>query len=251
MSEDMALRAALDALVPPAEEAAEWEDAIGRASHRGAFCLAGATGWSRRVVVAVVAALVVAAGGTAAVAYHYLGPSPGFTAGLSTFDRLPPAEWPSSMHRIALERSAAAVGISTSEAEQRLRLLQTGLTLGPEQTQGQGSLYAFQERPGTACMFLTGQGGTCVTPQSVDYVQSVMWAVFPGYPGETPAIVALVADNVRRVEVDISGNTRSIAIVNNSVYADLTGQSTTANVSLIVHFADGTSKTITAPRPRR
>ena len=249
MSNDMTLRTALDALVPPAQEAAEWEDVIGRSSHRGAVGRDAARGRSRRVVAAIAAALVVAAGGTAAVAYHYLGPSPGFTAGLSAFDRLPPAEWPSSLPRIALEHSAAAVGISTSEAEQRLRLLQNGLTLGPGRTQGHGSLYAFQGSPGTACMFLTGQGGTCVTPQSVDYSQSVMWGVFSGYPGETPAIVALVADNVRAVEVDISGNTRSIPIVNNSVYADLTGSSTTPTVSLIVHFADGTSKTLT-PKPR-
>jgi hypothetical protein len=203
----------------------------------------------RRTAVAVSVVLLAAIGAASAVAYHYLGPSPGFSAGLSAFDRLPQATWPSSIPRFALDRSAEAVGITPTEAERRLRLLQTGLTLGTGTTRGEGSLYAFQGSPGTACIFLTGQGGTCVTPRMTNNNQSVMWGVFPGYPGETPAIVALVADNVREVEVDISGVTRSIPVVNNSVYADLHGLTRTATISLIVHFADGTTKTMTAPNP--
>jgi hypothetical protein len=203
----------------------------------------------RRTVVAIAAGFVAVAGGTSALAYRYFGPSPGFSAGLSAFDRLPPAAWPSTIPRFALDRSAEVVGITPSEAEQRLRLLQTGLTLGPGRTRGEGRLYAFQGSPGTACIFLTGQGGTCVTPRMTNYVQSVMWGVFPGYPGETPAVVALVADNVRAVDVDISGITRSVPIINNSIYADLTGLTSTDTISLIVHFADGTTKTITAPNP--
>ena len=69
----------------------------------------------RRRAVVVFAASALAVGSAAgALAYRYLGPSPGFTAGVSAFERLPPAEWPSSMPRVALERAAAHVGLSAA-----------------------------------------------------------------------------------------------------------------------------------------
>ena len=190
------------------------------------------------------------AAGASAVAYRYLGPSPGFTAGISAFEQLPRADWPDSMPRIALERSAPIVGLTPAEAEDRLRLLQTGLRMGPGRSEGKGSLYAYPGRNGTACMYLTGQGGGCVTPDAVDFVPSAMGHVFPGYPGQMMAAVGLVADNVRSVEVIAGEATWTPKIVNNSFYTDLPGVSPDDAVSMEVQYADDSTKTIVL-RPGR
>jgi hypothetical protein len=201
--------------------------------------------WGRRSVVVAVAAIAAVTVGASAVAYRYLGPSPGFTAGISAFEELPRAEWPSSQGRIALERSAPVVGLTPAEAEERLRLLQTGLTLGPGRSEGEGSLYAYPGRNGTACIFLTGQGGSCVTPQAVEFVPSAQGMVFPGYPGQTDAAVGLVADNVRSVVV-IAGDARwPVEIVNNSFYTDLPGITPEQAVSMEVRYADDSTRAIT------
>jgi hypothetical protein len=170
--------------------------------------------WRRRSLIAAAAAVVTVTVGASALAYRYLGPSPGFSAGVSAFERLPRAEWP--MSRIGLEHAAAAVELTPEEAEQRLRLLRSGLRMGPGRSEGKGDLYAFPGRNGTACMFLTGQGGGCVTPDAVDFVRSAMGMVFPGYPGQTMAAVGVVADNVRSVEVVAREVRWSPEIVNNS-----------------------------------
>ena len=192
------------------------------------------------------AAVVIAAGAAAtAVAYRLLGPSPGFTAGVSSFEQLPQAEWPSSMPRVALEHSAPIVGLTPEEAEARLRLLQTNLRMGPGRSVGRGSLYAYPGRNGTACMFLTGQGGDCVTPQAVELVPGVNAHFFPGYPGQTPSIAGIVADNIRAVEVVISNGRRwPVKIINNSFYSDVEGVTADDAVEIGVKYADGSTKNI-------
>lgn len=201
-------------------------------------------GWRRRTLVVLAAVSLAAMVGASALAYRFLGPSAGFTAGVSAFDQLPRAGWPSSIPRIALERSAPIVGLTPAEAEERLRLLQTGLSLGPGRSEGEGSLYAYPGRNGTACMFLTGQGGTCVTPQAVDFVRSAMGTVFPGYPGQTDAAVGLVADNVTSVEVIAGADRWSPEIVNNSFYTDLPGVTPDERVEIYARYADDSTKTI-------
>lgn len=202
--------------------------------------------WRTRAVVIAAAVLIAAGVGATALAYRLLGPSPGFTAGVSSFERLPQAEWPSSMPRVALERSAPVVGLTPDEAEARLRLLQTNLRMGPGRSVGRGSLYAYPGRNGTACMFLTGQGGGCVTPAAVDFVPSVNAHVFPGYPGQTASIAGIVADNVRAVEVVVSDGRRwPVEIVNNSFYSDLEGVTAKDAVEIFVRYGDDSTKTIT------
>lgn len=208
------------------------------------IAVTGLPRWRRRTLAAVAAAVVAATVGASALAYRYLGPSPGFTAGVSAFERLPRAEWPSTMPRIGLEHSAAAVGLSPAEAEERLRLLQTGLRMGPGRSEGEGSLYAFPGRNGTACMFLTGQGGGCVTPEAVDYVRSAMAHAFPGYPGQMMSIVGIVADDVEAVEVSAGGRRWPVEIVNNSFYSDLEGVTPDEAVEIEVRYADDSTKTI-------
>lgn len=206
--------------------------------------------WRTRAVVIAAAVFIAVVVGASALAYRLLGPSPGFTAGVSAFERLPQAEWPSSIPRVALEHSAPVVGLTPDEAEARLRLLQTNLRMGPGRSEGRGSLYAYPGRNGTACMFLTGQGGSCVTHDAVPFVPSAKAMFFPGYPGQTPSIDGIVADNVRAVRV-VAGDRRwPVEIVNNSFYSDIDGLRDDEAVEIAVRYADDSTRMITV-RPGR
>lgn len=238
-----------------------WADALARAgssipSVRTGWRLLGwMPSWSRRSFVLVGVALLAAIGAASALAYHYLGPSPGFSAGLSSLNSLPTAEWPSSLPRTALDNAAAPTGLTPTEAAQRLRLVQSGLSLGQEDVNGI-SLYAFQGNSGSGCLFVTGpdSGGICLPTWMTNNpaLDSVAWAAGGGDSPHTPgplAVYGLVADNVRQVETDISGVVHSVPITNNSFYADydqITGADT---IKLVVHFDDGSSRTFSAPNP--
>jgi hypothetical protein len=195
-----------------------------------------------RFVLAVAAVGLAVAGGASALAVHYLGPSPGFSAGFSAFNRLPPAPWPDSMPRMALEHAAANVEVSPNVFSQRLRLLRTGLTLGPGHTQGQGQLYAYISDDGqSGCMFLTGQSGACFKSDYARYIQGLMPDISPGYPGQSPALAALVADNVTSVDLDLSGQLTRLPIMNNSIYMDLSGLKGSDTIALHVTYDDGST----------
>jgi hypothetical protein len=237
----------------PDEAAAERIYGIATAARRPSSRLIGfrAAG-RRRLIVAVAAAALAVAGAASALAFHYLGPSPGFSAGFSAFDQLPPARWPGSVPRVALERSAAYVGVTPDQFLQRLRVLRTGLTLGPGGSQGQGELYAYVSGNGlTACMFLTGQSGTCFKADYAPHVHGVLPEINPGYPGQTPALMAIVADSVTSVELDVSGRPTTLPIINNSVYASLAGLRGADRVELHVTYDDGSTALAPLPNPLR
>jgi len=239
----------------PLAETADWDDVLQRAGGRNEAANGPSSsmrvrasgrdwvgGLRRRTLVTLVAALVVIAGAGGALAYRYLGPSPGFTAGFSAFDRLPSSQVPPSMPAVGIEHMAAYLGLTVGQAERRLRLLQSGLTLGSGRTQGQGKLYALVGENGTACMFLSGQGGTCLDAAHLADTNGVMAQVEPGYPGETPAVVALVADNVRTVSLEVNARGTTVPIVNNSVYADLDEVRPCDTIALGVTYDDGSSQ---------
>jgi hypothetical protein len=197
-----------------------------------------------KVAVAVAAAFVVLTGGAAALAVHFFGPSPAFTSGFSAFDRLPEAEWPSSMPRVGLEHQAAYLGLSTGEAEHRLRLLRTGLTLGPGRSVGRGELYVLLGTDGSGCIELTGEGAGCVLATNTRAMPGVLPAVFPGYPGQTPAFAAIVADDVNVIELDVSGKRKSLPIINNSVYADLDFVRACDTLAVVATYGDDSTRTL-------
>lgn len=206
----------------------------------------------RRTVVAVAVAALALAGAASAFAYHVLSPSPGFTAGLSGLESLPTVPWPASMPTDSLPDIASATGLTVSEAEQRLRLVQTRLTLGNQTL----DLYAFPGDDGSACVYLVPQvGGICLPTWGQDNPaqDGVAWAAWGGNapPGPTGplGVFGLVADNVTSVEADVGGVTRSIPIVDNSFYADYDSIASTDAIALIVRFGDGTTRTFHAPNP--
>jgi hypothetical protein len=237
-----------------------WAEALARAasSHprspvtRGRFhMLASMRSWRRRTAVAVSVAVLAALGAGSALAYRYLGPSPGFTAGLSGLESLPTVPWPSSIPKDGLPQLASATGLTASQAEQRMRLVQSGLSLGNQSV----DLYAFPGEGGSACVFVTGSGRICLPTwmTSNPALDGVAWAAWGGDGPMAPTgplgVFGLVADNVSRVEADISGTTRSIPIVNNSFYANYNQITNTASIKLIVHFDNGTTRTFYAPNP--
>jgi hypothetical protein len=68
-----------------------------------------------------------------------------------------------------------------------------------------------------------------------------------GYPGQTPAVVAIVADNVTDVWLDHNNERRAVSIVNNSIYVDQVGVHTGDRVALVFEYADGTTREIVVP----
>jgi hypothetical protein len=213
--------------------------------------LAWVRSWRRRTAVAVSAAVLAAVGAGSALAYHYLGPSPGFTAGLSGLNSLPTVPWPSSIPTNSLPQLASATGLTANQAEQRMRLVQSGQSLGTQSV----DLYAFPGKDGSACIFLTGSGGICLPTwmTSNPALDGVAWAAWGGDGPMAPTgplgVFGLVADNVSGVEADISGTTHNIPIVNNSFYTNYDQITNKDSIKLIVHFDDGTSRTFTAPNP--
>ena len=238
-----------------------WADAFARAeslslrhaANSGRFhALAWVRSWRRRTAIAVSVAVLAAAGAGSALAYHYLGPSPGFTAGLSGLNSLPTVPWPSSIPKDGLPQLASATGLTASQAEQRMRLVQSGLSLGDKT---RIDLYAFPGAEGSACVFVTGSGGICLPTwmTSNPALDGVAWAAWGGDGPMAPTgplgVFGLVADNVSGVEADISGTTRSIPIVNNSFYANYDQITNKDSIKLIVQFDDGTTRTFHAPNP--
>jgi len=252
---------ALDELAPSRDL---WADALARAesihSHRDtpgpAHGLTRMRSWRRRTAVTVGVALLAAVGAGSALGYHYLAPSPGFSAGLSSLNNLPAVPWPSSLPTGGLPQEAAAVGLTSSQAEQRLRLAQSNLSLGKGDV-GDVSLYAFPGNSGSACLFVTGplSGGICLPSEATanPALDGVAWAAWgsdgPPTSSGPLAVIGLVADNVSEVESEISGVTRSVPIVNNSFYVSYDQISASDTIRLILHYADGSTRSLSAPNP--
>lgn len=207
--------------------------------------------WRTNIALATMVLSLVAAGAAGAIVEHYLGSAPGMSAGFSSFERLAAASRPSSIPLTAFEHSAEYLGLSTEEAAKRLRLLQTGLDLGPGATRGEGALYVLLGDNGAACAWLTGQGGACIDQNHAPAFPGVLPQILPGYPGETPALVAVVADNVTELELLTVGQREPLAIINNSVYANLPGFQFGEPLSLKATYSDGTTHVFILSRPAR
>lgn len=233
---------ALSRLVPmPDDSLADWADVTGRSAGRHLNPIAGKRrasekprAWRRRGVLGLVAAAAAAVISASALGYYYLGPSPRFTAGLSAFDRLPRADVPETLPPIALERTAAYVGLEEAEARTGFRQLRSGLD--------HGDMYAFRAPGDGVCLFLARHFADCVDEANAGRIEGVFAAVSPGYPGEDPALVGMAADNVASVTLIVDGGLREeIPIINNSIYFDF-DVPPTAGVRVEVRYADQSEK---------
>jgi hypothetical protein len=255
MSQDV-LDVAIKELVPLCDATtADWDAVVRRAAvaeetnilalappSRGGF--SGWRGLRRRSVVAALAAALVLAGAASAVAYHFLGPSPGFTGGISAFHRLSSIEsLPSSMSKRSFSDAAGYAGISSTEALKRTYLLQHGQ---------QGDLYALEGKNGTVCMFVAGRFASCLKINNAIATQAhpgVLATISPGYPRETPALVAVVADNVRTFTLIANATRRTLPIANNSVYVALPWLRRGDAISGEARYVDGSTRTFRLANP--
>jgi hypothetical protein len=251
MSEDV-LREAISRLVPSyGATGSDWQDVLHRAevdavSDRSASpTRPDGRRWRRRpLIAAALAAGVAFAGAATAVAYHYLGPSPGFSGGVSALDRLPAAaSVPSSISESSIAGAAAYAGISSNEGLRRMRLLRQG---------PQGDLYAFEGDNGTVCMFLASRFANCLGPDNAVAKRShpgVMATISPGHPGDTPAFVAVVAANISSISLIVNGHRTNTPIVNNAVYFGIDGLTHGDTISAEVQYGNGTTKTFRLANP--
>jgi hypothetical protein len=244
---------ALTRLVPLYDdETADWQEVLDRAgldeeSDLPARALRERRAWRLprgRLLVAVFVSAIGLTGGATAVAYHYLGPSPGFTGGISALNRLPAiSSLPSSISAAAIANAAAYAGISPDEAIRRTRLIRSG---------SQGDLYAFEGTGGTACMLLAARFSNCMkadNPVGTSGHPGVMATISPGYPGDTPVFVALVADDVSAMSVSIDGHREDLAIANNAVYVDMTELKRGDSIFAEALYGNGTRKSFPLANP--
>jgi hypothetical protein len=161
----------------------------------------------------------------------------GLSAGVSAIDALPAvkslppdvAKW--------VEQSARDIGNDPARARARVRKLRP--SLGARHS----DVYAYKEENGAICIDLTSQAASC--PESVDNgPPGIDWISAGGWASVPRNVVGLVADDVARVSLVADGVTRTIPIVNNSIFAELPSDDP---AELQLEFRDGSKRTFTIP----
>ena len=161
----------------------------------------------------------------------------GLSAGVSVIDSLPAvASLPSDVAQW-VDQSARDIANDPARAKARVRRLRSGLG-------GRGSdLYAYKEENGAICIDLTSQAASC--PDSADSgPPGIEWIAAGGWDSIPRNVVALVSDDVARVSLVASGQTRTVPIVNNSIFTELPSDD---SAELHLAFRDGSDRTITIP----
>lgn len=190
---------------------------------------------ARRTLLIAAAAAALLAGGATALAKVVLGPAPALTAGVSALSSLPPAASIPTPVAERLRGEAANAGIAPDEAIQRTRLLRTGLLHGED-------LYAFEGENHAVCLF-AGTVGACLSDARMGD-PGVLWVVSPGYPGDTPEVLGIVADDVASLAFTAGGSTKPVPIINNAFYAELPRSSSDSYGELEVRYQDGSTRQI-------
>jgi hypothetical protein len=150
-------------------------------------------------LIAVVVAL--AAGGAAPAPGKTGAPTPPLAA-LGTLPK--PRQLPVGYLQ-ALERSAPRAGVSPVTAALRTRVLLSDVTGLP--------LYAFAGSRGRVCFLLWRGVGTC---GAVNSEHKTLWAVNGGSRKRGQAVVGVVANEVRAVDVWIDGRRHRVRVRHNA-----------------------------------
>jgi hypothetical protein len=161
----------------------------------------------------------------------------GLSAGVSAIDALPPvASLPQDV-LAWVEQSARDIGNDPNQVKRRVRKLRSNL--GARHS----DFYAYKQANGAICTDLEFQAAAC--PFSVDNgPPGIDWFTAGGWESIPRNVVGLVADNVVRVSLVADGTSRTVPIVNNSIFAELPSD---APVELHLDFRDGRKRTITLP----
>jgi hypothetical protein len=113
---------------------------------------------------------------------------------VSSLRSLPPPPKLPPGYAMAVSRSAGRVGITRATALHRTRLLLSNVTGLP--------LYAFAGTQGQVCFFVWRGAGTC---NLIDGGHDVVWSINGGSRKRGQAVVGVVSDRVRAVDVLIQG----------------------------------------------
>jgi hypothetical protein len=131
-------------------------------------------------------------------------PSPGAPTVVALRTLPPLASLPSGVGFV-LTRMAPWAGIAASTARSRTRLLRCDVTGLP--------LYAFGGTQGRVCFFLWPGGGSC---GPVTSTHRVLWKVNGGSRKRGQAVVGVVSDGVRAVDVSLRGRVVRVRVVHNA-----------------------------------
>jgi hypothetical protein len=195
------------------------------------------TAWRIAIAVAVVGLGVVLSVALATADTPRDADRGGMSAGVAAIDALPAvASLPPDV-LAWVEQSARDMGNDPSQAKTRVRKLRSNL--GARHS----DLYAYKEENGAICVDLTHQAALCPFrlddgPPGIDWFTAGGWESIPS------SVVGLVADNVVRVSLLADGTSRTVPIVNNSIFAELPSA---APAELHLSFRDGSERTIAIP----
>jgi hypothetical protein len=115
----------------------------------------------------------------------------------------------------AVIHMAPHAGIAARSARNRMRLLRRNVTGLP--------LYAFGGTEGRVCFFVWRGGGTC---GPVTATHNVVWLVNGGSRKRGQAVVGVVSDRVRAVDVSLRGRVVRVRAIHNAFFVPFrSGQS--------------------------
>lgn len=157
--------------------------------------------------------------------------SPGVSAGVSAFDRLPPvANVPPEVDEF-IGFAARGPNVDQAKARAGLRLLRTGLG------QDGKSVYAFRNELGSPCFVLAGEGGACA-PKPENGTPGLHWLIGGGSADQPASLVGIVADDVTEVQLQVDGALVPVSIANNVAFAEYSAAAEVADI--VVVRRDGT-----------
>jgi hypothetical protein len=189
----------------------------------------------KRLAAALVTAVVagaalgiqVAAGPSGATALHVTGAAPGsqvttgrpggapaarviFSA-LTHGKPLPVASLPRSVQGF-IDHVAPMMGMKVATASRRVRLVRTSMG------RADFSMYAFLSRRGRPCFYVPRFGGICATTLRSS-LPGFYWLIGGGGGGQPSYLMALAADEIRRLSLNAAGENISVSLSKNVAFA--------------------------------
>jgi hypothetical protein len=164
----------------------------------------------------------------------------GLTAGVSALERVAPERTLPGDFARWVEQSARDTGNDPARAKAEVRKLRTDLG------ERHSALYAYPEANGGLCVALEHQVASCAASADAG-PPGIHWLTGGGWEGIPRNVVAVVSDDVVRVSLESADVKRTVAIVNNAIFAELPGDEAAV---LRLEYGDGSSRTVFVPGAR-
>jgi hypothetical protein len=133
-----------------------------------------------------------------------------------------------------IDRVAPMMGMSAVTASHGVRLVRS--SMGPADF----AMYAFLGDRGRPCFYVPRYGGICASiPQSL--LTGFYWLIGGGGGGQPSYLIALAADEIQQVSLDVAGESIPVSLRENVAFAEYpVTRATSATVT--AHYANGDTR---------